>query len=298
MAPKSKNRLGKGFEALMDEEGDELPLGNADGGAGTGSELKLSLDLLKANPGQPRKHFDEAALGELAASIKAHGVIEPIIVDKAEDGTYTIVAGERRSRAAAIAGLREVPVIVRNYTQAERLEVALIENVQRSDLNPIEEAAAYKQLMESGGLSQDEAAVRLGKNRSTVANALRLLKLSGEAQEAMKEGRISPGHGRAILSVLDEGDRDRLFKEIVDKGLSVRETESRAAVLNGAKKPKETSPQKARSQPLDPQLADIQQRFIDRLGTKVTITGDLSKGSVQVEYYSMEDLDRLLNLMG
>jgi ParB family chromosome partitioning protein len=168
----------------------------------------IPLEKLKANPGQPRKHFDEAARGELADSIREHGIIQPISVDDAGDGTWIIVAGERRSRAARLAGLSQVPVIVRNYSDEKRLEVALIENVQRADLNPIEEAAAYKRLMELAGLSQDEAAAKVGKNRSTVANALRLLRLPAPMRESLEREELSPGHGRALLSVADREARN------------------------------------------------------------------------------------------
>jgi ParB family chromosome partitioning protein len=262
-------------------------------------EILIPLEKLKANPGQPRKYFDEAALRELADSIREHGIIQPIIVDDAGDGTWIIVAGERRSRAAHMAGLTQVPVIVRNYSDEKRLEIALIENVQRSDLNPIEEAAAYKRLMELTGLSQDEAAVKVGKNRSTVANALRLLKLPLPVRESLEREELSPGHGRALLSVADKEDQERLFREILTKGLSVREAEKRAAVLNRA--PRSGQDLAAPRSPgikREPELAAMEQKFIEALGTKVSIQGDLAKGNIRIEYYSMADLDRLYGLLG
>ncbi|MDR1144368.1 MAG: ParB/RepB/Spo0J family partition protein, partial [Spirochaetaceae bacterium] len=229
-----KGRLGKGLGALLPEE-DYRPearpaVSRPDPGT---AEIVISLDALKANPGQPRKRFEEAQLEELAASIKLHGLIQPVIVDEDRNGGYIIIAGERRARAARLAGLAEIPVIVRRYSEQKRLEVALIENIHRADLNPIEEAAAYKQLMETGGLSQDEAAERVGKNRSTVANALRLLKLPASMREALEEGGISAGHARAILSLSRTADQEKLFAEINAKGLSVRMTENRAAELAG-----------------------------------------------------------------
>jgi ParB family chromosome partitioning protein len=272
-----------------------FPRGN---GSPSGETL-IPLEKLRVNPEQPRRHFDKAALGELADSIREHGIIQPLIVDKAGDGTWTLIAGERRSRAARMAGLTQVPVIVRNYSDEKRLEVALIENVQRADLNPIEEAAAYKRLMDLTGRSQDETAARVGKNRSTVANALRLLKLPLPMQESLEREELSPGHGRALLSVTDREGRERLFREILDRGLSVREAEKRAAVLNSdpRSRPGEKPPP-ASALKREPELAAMEQKFIEALGTKVSIQGDLHKGSIRIEYYSMDDLDRLYGLLG
>ncbi len=294
-----KDRLGKGLAALLPDD-DDLPAGlgdNAGVGTGTGTpELKIPLAKLKANPGQPRKRFDEESLKELADSIREHGIIQPLIVEDAGDGTWVIVAGERRSRAARLAGLTEVPALVRNYSDEKRLEVALIENVQRSDLNPVEEAAAYKGLMDLTGLSQDEVAAKVGKNRSTVANALRLLKLPTAARDALERGELSSGHGRAILAANGEAAQERLLGEILQRGLSVREAESRAAALNRDGTGTSKAPPMASKR--DPELTAMEDRFRERLGTKVAIHGDLKKGSISVEYYSMEDLDRLLGILG
>jgi ParB family chromosome partitioning protein len=296
-----KHGLGKGLSALLPDDEDlpaELRTALTDApGAGAGEQaLKLPLEKLRANPNQPRKHFDQEDLAELADSIRSHGVIQPLIVEDAGDGNWIIVAGERRWRAARLAGLAEVPALVRSYSEEQRREVSLIENVQRSDLNPMEEAAAYKALMELTGLSQDEAAARVGKNRSTVANALRLLKLFPAAREALARSEITAGHGRAILSVNNEAARKQLLAEILRKGLSVRETEQRAASLNAAK----TGAAKPKPAPggRDPELNAIEDRFRERLGTKVAINGDMRKGSISIEYYSMDDLDRLLGLLG
>jgi ParB family chromosome partitioning protein len=309
----SKLRLGKGLDAL-------LPRGETPAVSAETGEITLPLDKLIANPAQPRKHFDEAELLELADSIKEHGVIQPIIAEDAGNGTYIIVAGERRSRAARMAGLTEVPALIRNYSDEKRMEVSLIENVQRADLNPVEEAAAYRQLMDLTGRSQDEVAARVGKNRSTVANALRLLKLPPPMLEALGAGKISPGHGRALLSAAPGEGQETLFREILDGGISVREAEKRAALLNGAgggqrstgepeaapgglergQSPEGQSlenpapPRPAR----DPELRAMEQRFIETLGTKVAIQGDLKRGSIHIDYYSMEDLDRLYGLLG
>lgn len=288
----AKFGLGKGLDALLSgTEADETrPIGG-------GGELKLPLDKLVANPNQPRRVFDEDALHELAASIREHGIIQPIVVEDAGDGTYVIVAGERRSRAARIAGLREVPVVVRNYSDERRLEVALIENVQREDLNPIEEASAYKKLMELTGLSQEDVAARVGKSRPAVANSLRLLKLPEDVQGAVAAGQLSSGHARAILSVVNPADQRVLFGRIVGDAVSVREAEKFAAELNGgirAASPKEKE-EKPKDRPAE--LLAIEQKFIDALGTKVAITGGLKKGSIRIDYYSMDDLDRLYSIL-
>jgi ParB family chromosome partitioning protein len=288
----AKNRLGKGLEALIPIEDtffDQEPKQTD----APGGDIFLPLNKIMANPNQPRKHFDESSLQELANSIKEHGVIQPIIVEADGKGSYIIVAGERRSRAAKIAGLTEIPALVRNYSDEKRMEVALIENVQRADLNPVEEAQAYKNLMDFTGLSQDEVAAKVGKNRSTVANALRLLKLPVKMQDYLKEGTISSGHARAILSVSGAENQKILFDSIIEKGISVREAEKLASSLNkggedSSPKEKDFVPQKQ-----DPDLVLMEQKFIEALGTKVSIQGDLKKGIIKIDYYSMEDLDRL-----
>lgn len=261
--------------------------------------IQLSVDKLIPNPGQPRKNFDETELQELAASIKTYGIIQPVIAANAGDGTYIIIAGERRTRAAKLAELETVPVIVRDYTDQKRLEVSLIENVQRSDLNPIEEAAAYKNLMDFSGFSQDELALRVGKNRSTVANALRLLRLPVEMQKSIEEGKVSSGHARALLSVTDAKSKEKLFREILEGDISVRGAEKRAAALNadtGKVTAKGAKTAKSKGRP--PELEAMVEKFITRLGTKVVIDGDMHKGRIYIDYYSMEDLERLYEILG
>jgi ParB family chromosome partitioning protein len=285
-----KHGLGKGLDALLPlEEEPAAPAGNA--------EILLPLDKLRANPNQPRKTFEEESLKELADSIREQGIIQPIIAEDAGDGTYIIVAGERRSRAARMAGLREAPVLIRNYSDEKRLEVSIIENVQRADLNPVEEAAAYKQLMEITGLSQDEVAAKVGKNRSTVANALRLLKLPGPMQKSLETGEISPGHARAILSVLTPQGQALLFGEIVARNYSVREAENRSTALNGGSIKTGTKAKAPPASKRDPDLQAMEQKFIEALGTKVSIDGDFKKGCIRIDYYSMEDLDRLYGIL-
>jgi len=287
----AKYGLGKGLDALLSgTNADETrPAG--------GGEIRLPLDQLRANPNQPRKTFDEESLRELADSIREHGIIQPVIVEEDGDGMYLIVAGERRSRAARMAGLREIPAIIRNYSDERRLEVALIENVQRADLNPVEEAAAYRRLMELTGLSQEDVAARVGKNRSTVANALRILKLPADMLASLEAGQMTSGHARAILSVVNPADQRVLFGRIVADAISVRETEKLAGELNGGSRaavaPSKEAPVRAKA----PELLAIEQRFIDVLGTKVAITGNLKRGTIRVDYFSMEDLDRLYSIL-
>ena len=302
----AKSALGKGLSALLpDDDAEKTPQKDKAGAkpgvgsesGGKNGEILINIEKLRPNPGQPRKRFEKADLEELAASIKQHGVIQPVIAEKGEQGNYIIVAGERRCRAAAMAGLNEVPVLVRSYSDQKRLEVALIENLHRSDLNPIEEAAAYKQLMDTAGLSQDEAAERVGKNRSTVANTLRLLKLPSKMKDALEEGTLSAGHARSILSLSKGADQEKLFSEIRGKGLSVRAAEKRAAELgsgNGAKGGKDNT---AKSTKKDPEIKTMEEKFINTLGTKVTINGGLKKGRIEIEYYSMDDLERIYEIL-
>jgi ParB family chromosome partitioning protein len=305
-----KRGLGKGLSALLPTEdgeagtnatginaGEESPneTGVAAVGTKPGGEIMVSPEKLIPNPNQPRKDFDAEKLAELAETIRLQGIIQPVVVEDAGDGSYIIVDGERRVRAARIAGLAEVPVILRQYSSDERrVEVSLTANIQRSDLNPIEEAAAYRQLMEMEGLGQDEVAAKVGKNRATVANALRLLKLPREMQESIQKAELSPGHARAVLSVSAPKMQEALFSEIIRKGLSVREAEKRAAAFGKQKKAKKES-EKAQGRP--PELASMEEKFITRLGTKVVINGDLTKGTILIDYYSMEDLERLYEII-
>ena len=301
--------LGKGLNALLDnnDEAADAPV-NSNASADvpfpeldtsiyastkTKSLSELSVDKLVPNPGQPRKNFDETEMQELADSIKTYGIIQPIIAADAGDGTYIIIAGERRTRAARLAGLKTVPVIIRSYTDQKRLEISLIENIQRSDLNPIEEAAAYKNLMDYSNLSQDELALKVGKKRSTVANALRLLKLPVEIQKNIEEGIISSGHARALLSVSDTKAREKLFREILTGNISVRQAEKKALSLGEKKSSKKTSGAKH-----PPEIDAMTEKFISKLGTKVVIEGDLNKGKILIDYYSMEDLERLYEILG
>ncbi|MDR2865220.1 MAG: ParB/RepB/Spo0J family partition protein [Spirochaetaceae bacterium] len=299
--------LGKGLDALLPLDNIENPPSETAAGV-----AMLSLDKIIANPNQPRKTFPADALEELAKTIKKNGVLQPIIVEKGEDGNYIIIAGERRTRASRLAGLSEIPAIIGRFTPEESFIVALIENIQRSDLNPIEEAFAYKQLMEITGLNQDAAAAKVGKNRATFANILRLLKLPPDIQEALRAGDISAGHARAILSLNKGEEQETLFQKILAESLSVRESErfagggvndneipprnakrTRGATENAEKTGSSSTPAKIR----DADYEAIEQKFIEALGTKVVFDGDFSGGTIKIEYYSKEDLQRLYEII-
>lgn len=285
--------LGRGFGALLPGE-DSFSVPDAS----TGDVVKLvPLASVEPNPDQPRKDFDEAALQELADSIREQGVLQPLLVEAWGSG-YRIVAGERRWRASQLAGLVEVPVLIRSFTDESRMEIALIENIQRTDLTALEEARAYRNLMDAFNLTQDEVAKKVGKQRSTVANALRLLKLPEDMQQALDRGSLTPGHARAVLSVtLAEGQK-ALFRAILAEGLSVREAEDRAQRLNAGSPPvAKITPAVAPIRRV-PEIADLEQRFIERLGTKVTIKGDTKRGKIEITYVSADDLDRLYEVLG
>jgi len=288
--PVAKYGLGKGLEALLPgTPADEPP-------AGAGL-VSVPVARIVPNADQPRKRFDDTSISELAESIKRHGIIQPLVVEQDGTGGYRIIAGERRWRAATLAGLSEVPAIVKEFGREKRLEVALVENVQREDLNPIDEAEAYRQLMEATGLTQDQVAERVGKSRPAVANALRLLGLPIDAMEALRSGGISAGHARAILSAVNPADRQIILRRAMDEGISVREAESLATACN---KGGRAAPKPARQhQPtrLDPDVATIEQSLIGRLGTKVAIKGDASHGTITIEYFSMDDLDRVYGII-
>jgi ParB family protein len=256
--------------------------------------LMLDPHCLKPNPYQPRRHFDEQALEELSNSIKTHGLIQPVVVQKDSDGSYFIIAGERRTRASIMAGVEKIPVVVSDVKEENKLEVALIENIQREDLNPIEEALAYQAIIEMGNLTQEELSLRVGKSRSTITNAIRLLQLPTEMQVALKEGKISAGHAKALLSVENILNRSDLFKEIIEKHLSVRQTESRASSIVKTKK---NSSFLQKEKPKDNDIKNIEQQFIEKLGTKVAIKGSLESGVIEISYFTKENLSHLYEII-
>ena len=300
--------LGKGADALLrningtntaiDEAVDKNIEDNTSKKTG---ELMVKISLVEPNRNQPRKMFDKDSLDELTKSVKQYGVLQPIIVKKIGN-RYEIVAGERRWRAAQAAGLSEVPVVVRDYDDQKAKEIAIIENIQRTDLNPIEEALAYKSLIEEYNLTQEELSDKVSKNRSTITNSLRLLKLSKNIQQYMIDGKISSGHARALLSLEDEGKRELLALDIMKRSLSVRDTEKAAKTLS--KKKNVELDELTESVKEDTTVRDLSlfyKEYEDSiqgvLGTKVHINQkDKNKGRIEIEYYSQVELDRIMDI--
>ncbi len=293
-----KSGLGKGLDSLIskDVNTEQLNRGLAPEKADGESVIRVKISKVEPNREQPRKNFDEAGLAELADSIKQHGILQPLIVQDAGK-YYEIVAGERRWRAAKLAGIKEVPVIVRDFTGPQQMEISLIENIQREDLNPIEEAQAYQSLLTEFGLKQDEVAARVSKNRTTVANSLRLLKLSDEVQQMVIDGRISSGHARCLVPINDQTIQLQLAKRIAEQNLSVRETEQLVrAIQNKSSKTKRKKA--AADERLDAIYADLEKQMRQTLGTKVSIRRTTAEaGRIEIAYYSQEDLDRILQLI-
>ena len=297
----SKNKaLGKGLDALLDLNSDIIDINNYSETDNVDRENKIifaPLENIKANPDQPRKTFDEDSLNELAESIRLKGVIQPVLAeeDPLNSNHYIIIAGERRFRASRIAGIEKLPLIIKSFSEEDKLEIALIENIQRENLKPIEEAKAYRHIMESMNLNQQDVAERVGKNRSTVANSMRLLKLPEDMQNSLNKGNLTSGHARSILSTVNPADQRILFNRIVDNGLSVREAEAMATDLNKGIRPsakKENSIKKK-----IPEIMSVEQRFIDVFGTKVQIKGSIHKGKIEITYYSSDDLDRIFDIV-
>jgi ParB family chromosome partitioning protein len=281
MANKPRKALGRGLGAL-------IPGGPSDEGPAAAGQKSVRIDLIRANPKQPRRDFDEDALAELAQSITEVGLIEPIVVRPAGEG-YEIIAGERRWRACQRAGIAEVPVVVREATDREVLILALIENLQREDLNPIEVAEAYQRMGEEFSFTQEQIAQRVGKDRATVANMLRLLKLAPAVQQAVRDGTLSMGHARAIAVIDDKARQQAVAKQCIDKGLNVRQLE---ALLRAAAE--EPAGKKPPAAPADPNLRAVIERLKRTFGTKVTFAGKADHGKLSFEFYSSEEFDRLL----
>lgn len=282
--------LGKGIDLLIPATNEEIePIVEKDE-PGT-KILQVDINKVEPNREQPRKTFDEEPLQELADSIGKHGVISPInVIDRGDH--YEIISGERRWRASRKAGLKEVPVIVREYTEQEIVEVSLIENIQREDLNPIEEAKAYKKLMEFG-LKQDEVAERVGKSRVTIANSMRLLNLCDEVQKYVVEGAISSGHARALLGVSDSEKQAELARKIISNKLSVRDVEKAVKNMDKPEKPAKADPEF-----LKILYTDIENNLKRKIGAKVSIQAkDEQKGKIEIEYFSKDELETLVSLL-
>ncbi len=288
-----KRGLGKGLSALIPDEPivDNLDTENSD-------EKIMLIDIYQIEPNreQPRRDFDEEALDELVVSIAKHGIIQPIIVRKQGHG-YEIVAGERRWRAAKKAGLKEIPAIVKELSQVEVSQVALIENLQREDLNPIEEALAYKNLSEKYNLTQEEISQAVGKSRPYITNIMRLLNLEQEILDLISKGTITSGHGRALLAIEDNDIRKKLCQTIVENNLSVRETEKLVKESLESNENSKTSKKSKTTSSKDPVILGVEESLRKFFGTKVVVTKGRKKGKIEIEYYSDEDLDRILELL-
>lgn len=275
----SKRVLGKGLDALL-SSGETLEK--------PGNEISLEKIVVTGN--QPRKMFNDETIKEMADSIKEHGVLQPLLVRPLESGKYELVAGERRLRAAVLAGLKKVPVVIREMQDPEAWEAALIENLQRENLNPVEEAAAYREMLERYGYTQEELARKIGKSRAHVANTVRLLNLPEEVRELVKSGEITAGHARAILALKDEEQQLALARKIIQQGMTVRDTEEAG-----------TRERKVRTKAVkakDPNLAMVEQRFEELLNTRVKVIKQKNGGKIEVHFNDDEELSRIMEVMG
>ena len=257
----------------------------------SGGVSEIAIDKVKPNPNQPRKNFDEEALNELAASIKLHGIVQPIVVNDMGDGSYMIIAGERRWRAANICGLKTVPAVVRKYTDKQVKEISIIENLQREDLNPVEAAKAIKELMDEYGLTQETVADRIGKSRSSVANTLRLLTLYPDVLKLVEEGKLSAGHARCLVVIEDKNQQIKLAQLVVNKSISVRELEKAVKNLENPQRRHIIMPEQ--SLELKELIIQMQKTF----ATKVSAVGNDNKGRIYIDYYTRDDLDRIAELL-
>ncbi len=296
----NKKGLGRGLESLFgfyDDISNEKITNDAPIKENKSVQIKtntvteMDINKIFPNPNQPRKHFDEEALQELSNSIKIHGIIQPIVVNKDDDDKYMIIAGERRWRASRLAGLTSVPVVIKNYTEKQVKEVSLIENLQREDLNPIEAARAIKQLMEEYNFTQEAVAERIGKSRSNITNTLRLLALYPEVIKMVEEGKLSSGHARALVVVEDANQQIKLARNACDGKMSVRDLEK--AVKNTLNPEKKAVKVIEQSLELKELISDMQRVF----ATKVSAIGNDNKGRIYIDYYSRDDLDRLSDMI-
>jgi ParB family chromosome partitioning protein len=282
-----RRALGRGLDALIPGAGRATTTSEPISGRAA-NDTVVSIDQIRPNPRQPRVEFDEAALAELVASIRIQGVIQPLLVRRLPEGDYELIAGERRLRAAKRAGLTHVPVFSREISDVESLEIALVENIQRDDLSPLEEAAAYQRLIDEFGHTQEEVAERVGKSRPAVANALRLLRLPESIKQDLSRGRLTAGHARVLLSIDDADAQLRASKQIQARRMSVRDAERLAATRKGAASPV------AR----DPHRGAVERELSTALGTRVRITLKGRGGRIEIEFYSQEELQGLVERLG
>lgn len=285
--------LGRGLEALFGafDDNDNYKNITTQKKENNTGVLEIDINKIKPNPNQPRKNFDQDALNELAASIKVHGIVQPIVLNQQPDGQYLIIAGERRWRAANICGLKTVPAVIKNYTDKQIKEISIIENLQREDLNPIEAAKAIKELMDEYGLTQETVSDRIGKSRSNVANTLRLLSLYPDVMEMVEKGKISSGHARCLVVIEDPKEQIRLAQMVVSKNLSVRDLEK--AVKAYTNPTKKVVVKEEQSLELKELINQMQKTF----ATKVSAIGNDSKGRICIDYYTRDDLDRIAELL-
>lgn len=289
-----KRGLGRGLDALIPSGAPPPPSGEPAASPAAGAPLELDIDLIAPNPEQPRTHFDPEALRELADSIREHGVVQPLVVSRDPAGGYRLIAGERRLQAARLAGRRTVPVVIREAAGRDLLELALIENLQRADLNPIEVAAAYRRLVDEHGYTQEQVALRVGKSRAAVANALRLLQLEPEIRRSVAAGEISEGHARALLAIPEGARRLEAWREVVRRRLSVRETEAlaRRAAAAPAEPASPPSPSRRRTP-----SGDLEMRLRRVLGTRVTVVPRGEGARIVIDCYSEDELDRVVGIL-
>ena len=299
MANEKKRGLGKGISSLMsgfdfDSQTDDIITKTIkDERKDKMTVVQLDIGHVRPNPNQPRKYFDEEALLGLAESIKSQGIIQPLTVEEIAPGEFSIIAGERRYRAAKIAGLEKIPAIVVNINEIQRIQMSLIENIQRENLNAIEEATAYQYLMDHSGFTQEMVSQKVGKSRSAIANSLRLLSLSDKMKDDIVSGAMSAGHARAILSLVNPADRDLLRDKIVHEGLSVRDAEILADSYNKGHK----LIQRKKSAGKDSEIVNIEEKFVSAIGARVEIKGSLDKGKLQIKFKNQKDLERLYALL-
>ena len=299
MANEKKRGLGKGISSLMsgfdfDTQTDDIITKTIkDERKEKMTVVQLDIGHVRPNPNQPRKYFDEEALSGLAESIKSQGIIQPLTVEEIAPGEFSIIAGERRYRAAKIAGLEKIPAIVVNINEIQRIQMSLIENIQRENLNAIEEATAYQYLIDHSGFTQEMVSQKVGKSRSAIANSLRLLSLSDKMKDDIVSGAMSAGHARAILSLVNPADRDLLRDKIVHEGLSVRDAEILADSYNKGHK----LIQRKKSAGKDSEIVNIEEKFVSAIGARVEIKGSLDKGKLQIKFKNQKDLERLYALL-
>ena len=310
----AKNALGKGLGALLHENTtfseskklQSLSENTPNASVKLPENITMEEDgslwvdptLLVPNPKQPRLEFDQKKLDELCDSIKVNGILQPIIIEDAGNGNFYIIAGERRTRAAKMAGLTKVPVQLRKFDEQQKLEMALIENIQRADLNPIEEATAYYNLIQMGDLSQDEVAKRVGKARATVANSIRLLRLPEDIKKALSNGQISSGHARALLMVKTDSELHILFGKIVGQGMYVREAEEEAKKLNEGSRAASNKKTKKEQTQKDADVLSFEQELKNIFGTKsINLKGDINKGSIVIGFDTRKDFDRIYDVL-